>query len=119
MGTLVIERPCRPAFREAAAPRTSLRRAFRALLHRIVTVTHHLLCGARGHEMVRHFEPGRLSLRCLLCGAETSGWTLAVGRAGRHPARAVSPAIPFVIGARRAVSCQAARPSRPTLQDVA
>jgi hypothetical protein len=94
-------------------------RASLALLHRIVTVTDHLLCGARGHEMVRQFEPGRLSLRCLLCGAETSGWMLAVRRAGRHPARAVSPAIPFVIGARRAPSHQAARPSRPTLEGVA
>jgi hypothetical protein len=44
------------------------------------------LCGLRGHEMLRHFEPGRLSLRCFMCGAETAGWTIDVrpefGRGG-------------------------------------
>ena len=47
------------------------------------------LCGLRGHEMVRHFQPGRLSLRCLKCGAETPGWTIDVRPAFRRrgPAR--------------------------------
>jgi hypothetical protein len=48
------------------------------------------LCGLRGHEMVRHFEPARLSLRCVACGAETPGWTIDVRPAFRSvgPARA-------------------------------
>lgn len=29
-----------------------------------------------GHQWERHREPGRLSLRCGFCGAETAGWTL-------------------------------------------
>jgi hypothetical protein len=33
-------------------------------------------CGLTGHEMVRHFEPHRMSLQCLSCGAETAGWLL-------------------------------------------
>jgi hypothetical protein len=33
-------------------------------------------CGATGHEMVRRFEPQRMSLQCLSCGAETAGWLL-------------------------------------------
>jgi hypothetical protein len=33
-------------------------------------------CGLRGHAMMLHFEPNRLSLRCLACGAETPGWRL-------------------------------------------
>lgn len=47
------------------------------------------LCGLRGHVMVRHFEPARLSLRCLACGAETPGWTIDVRPAFRlgGPAR--------------------------------
>jgi len=39
---------------------------------------HQALCGVRGHVMARHFEPDRLSLRCLTCGAETPGWTIDV-----------------------------------------
>ena len=35
-----------------------------------------LLCGLRGHDVVRHFEPNRLSLRCLSCGYQTAGWNL-------------------------------------------
>jgi hypothetical protein len=49
-----------------------------------------VLCGFRGHEMVRHFEPARLSLRCLACGAETPGWTIDVRPAFRR--RAPAPA---------------------------
>jgi hypothetical protein len=47
------------------------------------------LCRLRGHEMVRHFQPGRLSLGCLKCGAETPGWTIDVRPAFRRrgPAR--------------------------------
>jgi hypothetical protein len=33
------------------------------------------LCGLRGHLYVLHFAPGRLSLRCFACGAETHGWS--------------------------------------------
>jgi hypothetical protein len=32
------------------------------------------LCGLRGHELVRVFEPGRAALRCLDCGLQTAGW---------------------------------------------
>lgn len=37
------------------------------------------LCGLCGHVMVRHFEPSRMSLQCLVCGAETHGWSLRAG----------------------------------------
>jgi hypothetical protein len=38
------------------------------------------LCALRGHEMMLHFGPNRLSLQCLACGAETPGWRLDVSR---------------------------------------
>lgn len=44
------------------------------------------LCGLRGHDMVLHLEPHRLSLHCLWCGAETCGWTLDVRPPRRRPA---------------------------------
>ena len=34
------------------------------------------LCGMRGHDPFLHFEPRRLSLRCVDCGWESSGWTI-------------------------------------------
>lgn len=34
------------------------------------------ICALRGHERVLHFEPERLSLECLACGARTEGWTI-------------------------------------------
>jgi hypothetical protein len=60
------------------------------LVHWAVSRGHRALCGLRGHEMVRHFEPARLSLRCVACGAETPGWTIDVRPAFRRgaPARA-------------------------------
>jgi hypothetical protein len=33
-------------------------------------------CGLGGHSMVKHFEPGRVSLQCLSCGGRTRGWTI-------------------------------------------
>ena len=44
-----------------------------------------VMCGLRGHEAVLHFEPHRLSLRCLDCGHETTGWILESET--RHAAR--------------------------------
>ena len=39
-------------------------------------------CGLGGHMMVRHFEPGRLSLQCVGCGEQTPGWTIGAHRVG-------------------------------------
>lgn len=36
----------------------------------------HLMCGLGGHELVLHFEHDHLSLECLLCGYQSSGWNL-------------------------------------------
>jgi hypothetical protein len=36
-------------------------------------------CGLTGHEMIRRFEPQRVSLQCLSCGHESPGWTLHDG----------------------------------------
>ena len=44
-----------------------------------------IMCGLRGHEAVLHFERHRLSLRCLNCGHETTGWILESET--RHAAR--------------------------------
>ena len=35
-----------------------------------------MACGLRGHDTALHFERHRLSLRCLSCGHETTGWSL-------------------------------------------
>ncbi len=33
-------------------------------------------CRLSGHPMMLQFEPGRLSLRCHDCGAQTPGWEI-------------------------------------------
>ena len=37
-------------------------------------------CGLRGHATVPHFEPHRLSLKCMHCGEQSAGWTMKGGR---------------------------------------
>jgi hypothetical protein len=44
-----------------------------------------MMCGLHGHETVLHFEPHRLSLQCLRCGHETTGWSL-LPESRRRPA---------------------------------
>jgi hypothetical protein len=49
-----------------------------AVAQLLVSRSRQAFCGLRGHDMMLHFEPERLSLRCLACGAETAGWRLDV-----------------------------------------
>jgi len=34
------------------------------------------LCAVRGHETLLKFDDHRISLRCIDCGHETTGWTI-------------------------------------------
>ena len=34
------------------------------------------LCAMRGHDLILHFEPRCLSLQCIDCGWESSGWMI-------------------------------------------
>jgi hypothetical protein len=52
------------------------------------------LCALRGHDMALVFEPDRLSLGCLGCGARTKGWTIDVNPAYRRPGRRYGPKSP-------------------------
>lgn len=54
-------------------------------LRRGLSLANRVLCGVGGHTRVLHFEPARLSLRCLTCGAETPGWTIEVHPGSRRP----------------------------------
>ena len=36
-------------------------------------------CGLSGHTMAKRFEKTRVSLQCLACGHNTSGWTIHAG----------------------------------------
>jgi hypothetical protein len=61
-----------------------------ALVRAAASWSRQSLCGLRGHTMLRHYEPNRLSLKCLECGRETAGWTIEVRPIFRSkgPARA-------------------------------
>ena len=34
------------------------------------------MCGVRGHDTLLQFDQHRLSLRCVTCGYQTTGWTI-------------------------------------------
>jgi hypothetical protein len=64
-------------------------------MRRIVGRVRQAVCALRGHEMVLRREPGRLSLQCLACGAQTRGWIIDVKAfyRRRRPQRAERPEI--------------------------
>jgi hypothetical protein len=33
-------------------------------------------CGLHGHDLMVHFDRGRICLKCPFCGHETSGWQI-------------------------------------------
>jgi hypothetical protein len=88
-----------------------------ALLHAVVSFADRLVCGLHGHEMVRRFEPRRLSLRCLLCGAETAGWSLDAPAVRYLPRTTVRHVPVRVVHAAR--NGHGAAAARPALRHVA
>jgi hypothetical protein len=65
------------------------------------------LCGLQGHDELRQFEKGRLSLKCMWCGHESPGWDLrkAQVRETREPRPAAwRRFVPHAFGARRLAS---------------
>ena len=60
-----------------------------ALVRLAASYMREAVCGLRGHDMVLHFEPERLSLQCLACGARTQGWTIDVNPVYRRPRRQI------------------------------
>ncbi|MGE0446621.1 MAG: hypothetical protein AB7P99_15450 [Vicinamibacterales bacterium] len=51
------------------------------------------VCGLRGHDVVLHFEQGRMSLQCTSCHYETPGWDLKGAMALRASASRCEPRI--------------------------
>jgi len=63
----------------AARPSIDVVKAWRSATDYVVAAAEWLRrasCGLSGHDMIRHFEPGRVSLECLKCGERTPGWTV-------------------------------------------
>jgi hypothetical protein len=59
-----------------------------------------LLCGIHGHDFVLRFEPNRLSLQCVNCGRETTGWSVRRALPGHtNPAVRRARALPLRSGA--------------------
>lgn len=52
------------------------REAAASLMTRAMGRLGQLLCGARGHDAVLHFEAKRVTMRCTSCGHDTPGWEL-------------------------------------------
>lgn len=54
------------------------------VITRLFDLLRQFICGLHGHDALLHFEPGRLSMRCITCGHETPGWDLR-SRVARPP----------------------------------
>ena len=55
---------------------SSVRRLL-ALAARAPTLFKQFSCGLHGHDMLLHFERRRVSLKCVTCGHESPGWSMA------------------------------------------
>jgi hypothetical protein len=55
-------------------------------LQRMEWMVRRVICGLFGHDMLLHFEKHRLSLRCISCAHETTGWTIGEDRSRPHAA---------------------------------
>lgn len=72
------------------------------------------LCGLGGHELMRSYSPGRISLRCVSCPYESPGWVL---KESRQPAPEVKksaglPARTCVLDGRDQRECHRAGATR-------
>ena len=55
---------------------SSVRRLL-ALAARAPTLFKQFSCGLSGHDMLLHFERKRVALKCVACGYESPGWSMA------------------------------------------
>ena len=46
------------------------------LLSKTALQVRQLVCGLHGHDLLMHFEQGRISLLCASCGHQTPGWEI-------------------------------------------
>lgn len=53
--------------------------------HTFLATVREAACALRGHSLLLHTEPGRIFLKCMDCGHETPGWSVA--EAPRRPRR--------------------------------
>jgi hypothetical protein len=51
----------------------SIERRYLATIRRRVR---EVACAIHGHDLLLHYERGRVCLRCVDCGYETNGWSL-------------------------------------------
>jgi len=54
------------------------------VLSRAAMQLRQLMCGLHGHDSLKHFERGRMSLLCASCGYETPGWDVKTAGARRE-----------------------------------
>jgi hypothetical protein len=63
------------------------------VLSRAAVQLRQFMCGLHGHDTLKHFEHGRISLLCTSCGYESPGWEVratGVRREGAESSRVVS-----------------------------
>ena len=77
------------AFTEHEAA-SSVRRLV-ALAARAPTLFKQFSCGLHGHDMLLHFERRRVSLKCVMCGHESPGWSMAPSTTSKPAGQSTTP----------------------------
>jgi len=63
----------------AMRPSIDLAKMFRGATNPVIAAAEWVRragCGLSGHDMIRHYEPGRVSLECMSCGERSPGWSI-------------------------------------------
>ena len=62
-----------------------------ALAARAPTLYQQFSCGLHGHDMLMHFERRRVSLKCVMCGHESPGWSMAPSATPKPAGQSTTP----------------------------
>jgi hypothetical protein len=71
---------------QGTRPRAGVRVALSKAVENGIGRVDQCLCAFRGHVLFMHFEPRRLSLRCVSCGYESPGWQIGRASSDAPPA---------------------------------
>ena len=66
------------------------------VLSRAAVQLRQFMCGLHGHDSLKHFEQGRMSLLCTSCGFETPGWDVRTSSVRRDSADSRRVSMPLV-----------------------
>jgi hypothetical protein len=75
------------------------------------------VCAVRGHDLLVHFEPRHLSLRCVDCGWQSAGWDIDKPRFAYSIGRPMQGCLKLHGARHRAPLCGPREPTTPVFRN--